>query len=201
MKLGLNAYSFIILMLIAGLAIAAPSDRASAAMCYWDSVTKTNVCLDNPFSTTTTTKPTTTGTTCAPSESYVDCMMRMNGQVGQTQITTTTGTSGTTQTGTTPIPFPLPNLLWCVPQRSRSSQRERGRRERCSRRLCIPRRTVCRHDSPGAGGGPHPASLMITGVPYGTHRIVCIYGSIYGSVTVTIPQSMLLMHYVWVFMQ
>ena len=153
-------------MLIAGLAIAAPSDRASAAMCYWDSVTKTNVCLDNPFSTTTTTKPTTTGTTCAPSESYVDCMMRMNGQVGQTQITTTTGTSGTTQTGTTPIPFP-PTQPPVV---------------RTTAITVIAREGVVENDvagasvyldgqyvgmtAPGAGGGPHPASLMITGVPY-----------------------------------
>ena len=68
MKLGLNACSFIVLMLIAGLAIAVPTATACTGY-YWDANTKQMVCVE-----ASQLAPTPTATSKASSSAPVSCM-------------------------------------------------------------------------------------------------------------------------------
>jgi hypothetical protein len=102
MKLGLNACSFIVLMLIAGLAIAVPADRAKATMCYWDTDSKQMICVDL---TELTSGPTATSE--ASSSAPVSCMWSWDTNTKQmicvdlNQLTSTPTTAQTSTTKTT----------------------------------------------------------------------------------------------------
>jgi hypothetical protein len=105
MKLGLNACSFIVLMLIAGLAIAVPTATACTGY-YWDANTKQMVCVE--VSQLAGPTATTTKSTC---NSYLDYFVYVEGfaqYVGcphgvqsATQVTPQVTTQATTSTTTT----------------------------------------------------------------------------------------------------